>query len=347
LYRAGITAALRSLRRSCVRRPGLLILVYHRVRNESETAPPRYLSETLAVSRANFDSQMAYLSRHYTVLSLEAALSCLDRESLPPDDVVAITFDDGYRDNLTEALPSLVRHGLPGTIFVATDHIGTGALTWFDRLMPLLAELDLPRFRTLAGNNARPEIDALLDEYLAAPPSQRGMLINLLSEALKQVPEQDKQELLSALAASARREASAAPACNPNDRLMLDWAELRSMTKADIAIGSHSCSHPILSRIPRDSLEHELADSKRAVESNLELPCTLFAYPNGRPGDFPDDIGKLLAKQGYVAAFTTVPGVNRATTDRMRLRRVPIGNYPPSLFGLVLEFWLLLELGTP
>ena len=121
---------------------------------------------------------------------------------------------------------------------------------------------------------------------------------------------------------------------------MLDWAEMRGMTKAGIDFGSHTCSHPILTRIPPGKLEHEVADSKRAIEANLGLPCVFFAYPNGRPADCPERIGELLERHGYAAACANVHGFNDAATDRMMLRRLPIGDYAPALFALVLEFWL-------
>src|SRR5579862_5072034 len=184
LYRAGLAPAVRSARRGMCRNGRLLILAYHRVSDPSPQGL-RYLSETLAVSPARFDAQMAYLSRHHRVMPLDRAFRSLREGTLPAEDAVAITFDDGYRDNLTNALPTLRRYNLPATIFVATDHIGTGVLTWYDRLVPLLETLDLAVLDRRAGNLIPGEIARLIEAYLAAAPARRGALINLLSEALK------------------------------------------------------------------------------------------------------------------------------------------------------------------
>ena len=340
-YGAGLTAALRALRR-CVRRDRrLLILVYHRV-HEADRAQLNFLSETLAVSPARFDAQMAYLSRHYRVMPLAEALRSLEEAPTSAKDSVVITFDDGYRDNLTDALPALARYGLPATIFVATDHIGTGTLTWFDRLVPLLDALDLAALRGCAASLLSTEIDGLIERYLAGSVAERKVAVNLLSEALKRLSEQRKRELLAAFAASER--VSLARDRHGGDgqaRLMLDWAEMRAMTRARIDFGSHTCSHPIMTRIPPGDLAHEVADSKRAIEAELGVPCVFFAYPNGRAEDCPERIGEFLADQGYAAACANVHGFNDAATDRMMLRRLPIGDYAVGLFALLLEFWLI------
>lgn len=341
LYGAGLTAALRSLRR-CVRRDQrLLILVYHRV-HEPHRGKLSFLSETLAVSPARFDAQMGFLSRHYRVMPLAEALRSLDEASASAKDAVVITFDDGYRDNLTDALPALSRYELPATIFVATDHIGTGTLTWFDRLVPLLETLDLAALRQRAAALLSPEIDGLIERYLAGSVAERKVAVNLLSEVLKRLPEERKRELLAAFVTSAR-----VPVARDGEggegqaQLMLDWAEMRAMTEARIDFGSHTCSHPIMTRIPPGDLAREIADSKRAIEAELGIPCVFFAYPNGRAEDCPERIGEMLAAQGYAAACANVHGFNDAATDRMMLRRLPIGDYGVGLFALLLEFWLI------
>lgn len=91
-------------------RPGLRILMYHRVR-----CAPAY--DQLSVHPDRFEQQMAALRRAGPVLPLDAALERLQRGAMR-EPTYAVTFDDGYLDNLQVALPILRAHAIPATIFV-------------------------------------------------------------------------------------------------------------------------------------------------------------------------------------------------------------------------------------
>lgn len=108
LGRLGLTRALA---------PRLTVLLYHRVSDSAR--------DNLTVGIAQFERQMALLRKHCTVLPLEQALRL---ESIPasPRPLVCVTFDDGYLDNYTNAVPILLKHRIPGAFFVATGFIGTG-----------------------------------------------------------------------------------------------------------------------------------------------------------------------------------------------------------------------------
>jgi peptidoglycan/xylan/chitin deacetylase (PgdA/CDA1 family) len=91
------------------------ILVYHTIDDVNAATA---CAETISPER--FEQQLRWLSRRRRVVSLETTLTRSRRESL-----VAITFDDGYRDNLTVALPVLEMFRLPMTVFVVAGFVGT------------------------------------------------------------------------------------------------------------------------------------------------------------------------------------------------------------------------------
>src|SRR5215471_8104408 len=126
LYRAPF-AQLRTALEGCVRRAAAFpILTYHRVNDEGDPFFPSMPSSVFA-------QHMAYLSRSYRVLTVEELVERMQRKSVPRN-AIAITFDDGYRDNLTHAAPILARHGLAATIFLTTGFIGNAEVPWFDRI---------------------------------------------------------------------------------------------------------------------------------------------------------------------------------------------------------------------
>ncbi len=337
LFNLGLFGLVRVLRRRFDRRARLLILLYHRV-HDPDRLDFRYTSDTLAVSPDHFTAQVDYLARHYRVMPLEQALGWLDDAGGNHGEVVAITFDDGYRDNLTLALPILARHRLTATIFLATDFIGSGRLTWFDQLAVDLERADLAAFRQGLDDPAVAPIGAAIGAYAAAPRAARRTLVNSVCETFKVIPNERKDRILADLRQLANR--SPDPEADRDRELMLDWPGVRALAQAGFGIGSHSRSHPILSRVPTATVEHELAGSKQAIEAELGVPCTLFAYPNGGPDDIPDQASAQLQSTGYTAAFTTVPGTVRTPMARAGLHRVSIGNYPLAIFASVIEFWL-------
>jgi peptidoglycan/xylan/chitin deacetylase (PgdA/CDA1 family) len=103
--------------------------------------------------------------------------------------------------------------------------------------------------------------------------------------------------------------------------LMLTWPDVRHMHCMGITFGSHTVTHPILSRLSIDRAREEIEVSKRVIEEKLKAPISVFAYPNGRRDDF-DEISKgLLVEAGYVCAVTTILGTNQPGQDLYELRR--------------------------
>src|SRR6266511_387797 len=107
-------------------RPRVPILRFHRVNDDDDPFLP-------SLPTAVFAARMAHIARHYRVMAVEDLAAAL-QESRVPKNALAVTFDDGYRDNFTHAAPILKRLGLPATIFLVTGHIDTPRTLWFDRL---------------------------------------------------------------------------------------------------------------------------------------------------------------------------------------------------------------------
>jgi peptidoglycan/xylan/chitin deacetylase (PgdA/CDA1 family) len=113
--------------------------------------------------------------------------------------------------------------------------------------------------------------------------------------------------------------ADAARAANPDlDRAMLDWDQARKLLQAGWEIGSHSVSHPDLTRLDRVACEHELAESKRQLEQRLQQPVRSLAYPYGRLNPAVRD----LAAGHYELACTTRLAVHRGGADPLRIDRI-------------------------
>jgi peptidoglycan/xylan/chitin deacetylase (PgdA/CDA1 family) len=265
------------------------ILVYHRVTEEARSA--------IAMPPWRFRQQMNYLRLHYRVVALADLVAALRRGERLSAPTVAITFDDGYRDNLTEAAPILGEFGLPATLFVATDPQERGEPFWWD----LLALAGITDPATLALLKTRPH-----DEFRRAIAVAR-------------------QGLDPAALADATR------------RLYLSWDEIRRWVALGHDLGAHTVTHPILSRVSDEGVRAELRESRAAITRETGLAIDLFAYPNGRAIDFTAETLRIVAEEGFRAACTTIEGLNDATSDPLALGRFSARDEPLPLFALRLS----------
>lgn len=276
------------------------ILLYHRV----NPAEDRLFSAT---SVRVFDAQMRHLAANFRVLPLVEIVQRIQQGKALEPLTIAITFDDGYQDNYVYAHPVLKKYQLPATVFVAVGFTGSNRLMWNDRLAWAIRNATQKKFSALvAGQEQEFSLESEADKFAS---------LNVILEDLKTCPDDQKEKMLDHLIASL----CVRPA--RQDRLMLDWEELRIMAREGWDVGSHTVSHPILTRIALPQAADELKNSKRLIEQELQRPASLLAYPNGKRSDYSHDI-KLAAKDaGYLAAVTTLRGVNWEVPDFYELRR--------------------------
>lgn len=302
-------AARWSLRRMQAGRvPRVTILAYHRIGERPHAGGD---PQILSASAEAFAWQMDYLQRHFTPLSFDELFDRFHRQQPLPPNTALITFDDGYRDNAEIAAPLLRQRHLPAIIFLTTAMIGSQGRLWWDELYELLQAartpaLDLPAVGRLA-----------LDT-----PAARAGAMERLRRMLKALPEAERRSQMEAL-----RRLLGAAAPPPAEALHMNWEDARRLLAQGVCFGAHTHTHPILTRIPPEQAEQEIAASKHAIEAELQQPPRFFAYPNGGPGDFDETTKCLLERHGFQAAVTLLRGSNllRPGVDWMALRRIYIG----------------------
>lgn len=308
------------LRRRAV--PPFLILIYHRV----HPRPDPFMIDPIPPER--FEAQMRHIARAYRPLPLSELLA-RSRSGSVPEGAVAVTFDDGYADNAEHALPILSRHGIPATIFLVTGCIGTGRIPWHDEVLLSFASAKRSAIR-IPG--APPHAAPL--PLGTAEERHRAAFAALA--ALKPMPESDRLAGIRAIQEELGPGDSGAAAS-----LMLDWNRVRAMRGSGITFGSHTETHPILSRVGPGRAREEVERSKRAIERELSEEVAFFAYPNGRPEDFDEATVEALRATGYRAALTTTFGANEAGEDPFFWRRASAWSADPRRFALQLAWYRL------
>ncbi len=288
----------------------LAILIYHRVlAHPDPLRPGEPTVETFAW-------QMEVLARLCHVLPLSEAVARL-REGTLPARAAAVTFDDGYADNLELAAPVLERLGLPATLFVATGFLD-GGIMWNDMVLEAVARLPRGRVDLAPLGMAETHLEA---------EGQRRALAERIIAAIKYRPWEERLQLARALV-------TCWEVALPTD-LMMRSAQLRQWRAKGMEVGAHTVHHPILAVLPAAEAEAEISASKAHLETLLGEPVTTFAYPNGRPGqDYTSEHAKMLPALGFDAAVTTQWSVNGRDCDPFQLARLNIWDRTPVRFAL-------------
>lgn len=275
----------------------LSILIFHRVLSQPD---PLFPGEQ---DTRRFDEVLSWVARWFQVLPLDEAALRLGNGTLPPR-AAAITFDDGYADNATNALPILQRHGMTATFFVATSFLDGGRM-WNDSVVESVRNCPAKVLDLSDGGLGKHSLESY---------EQRRIALEALLSRIKYLEPPKRQEAVAFVQRCARGEL-------PDD-LMMTSSQVRQLHHAGMQIGAHTCSHPILASLADKEALDEIATSKSALESLLGEAIALFAYPNGKPGkDYLPKHAEMVRQAGFAAAVSTSYGVSSAITDRYQLPR--------------------------
>jgi peptidoglycan/xylan/chitin deacetylase (PgdA/CDA1 family) len=275
----------RAVRYLCHRfRASGVILVYHRV------AALQSDPWDLAVTPANFAEHLEVLRRLGVCLPL-ARFADATSEGTLPGNAVAVTFDDGYADNLLHALPLLERYDVPATLFATTRFVGGRREAWWDELEHLLLHpRELPSELTLElGGRVRTwTLDGAEYDHAASarcrtwkgkapPPTARHALFQALYHLLADMPAEARERVLDTLWVWA----GDSP-CYRDSHRALTLEELSLAARSGlIEIGAHTVTHPRLPTLAPPAQERELRQSKAELEAVVGRPVESFAYPHG------------------------------------------------------------------
>ncbi len=288
-------------------RAKLAILMYHRVLPQPDAL-------TGEIDAHAFDRQLAALRECFNVLPLAESVERLRRGSLPPR-AVAITFDDGYADNVEVALPALQRHRLHATFFIATGFLDGGRM-FNDTVIEAVRRMPGPTFDV-------PALD--LRHIAVGTMDEKRAAIGRVLESVKYLDMQSREDVAAQIA---RIGGQPLP-----DDLMMRTDQLRALAAAGMEIGGHTVNHPILTRIDADRARQEIQANRSALESLTGKPVRLFAYPNGIPAqDYSAVHVAIVRELGFVAAVSTSWGAATRNCDEFQLPRFTPWDREPNRF---------------
>ena len=301
LFRSGVCAALRRVSPN----RGLAILRYHAICGPEGYA---YASPGICITPDGFDQHIQYLAANYNVLRLPDAVAMLQARETLPANAVAITFDDGYADNLAAAR-TLAKYGVSATFYITAGCMAGGEPFWPSELRYLLDAIRKDEITLdLAGQPLRFDLRTA---------GARLAALDRLTRTFKAHPVPYREQLREQL-----RRLAGSPEL---PRVMLTWDEIREMHALGMTIGSHTMTHPNLPNAGAAMAQVELLQARIRLEEEINAPVTMFSYPNGGAERYlTPEIQHVVRKTGYAAATTSRNAFAGAASDLYALERVQV-----------------------
>lgn len=290
----------------------LTIFLFHGVVTRQTYGVRNYTGKH--IHRELFARCIEGLAEFGTALSMEDVLSHLEHGSAFPARAFAVSFDDGFENNLSVAAPILGDFSVPATIYVATEFVDQNRMSWIDRIEKAVENVPNQALSLNWTNEVFIlENRASRIEFLKAirtfVKTSRGIDSNAFADQLcEQLAAEDWEQANGEL-----------------DRKM-SWDQVRISADSQLlSIGGHSHTHAILSFLSPEELDRELDECFRLLGEKGGIAPTHFSYPEGLEHCYSEDVIDALKHRGVRCSPTAISGRNRAIDDPFRLRRFMVG----------------------
>lgn len=282
-----------------LQRNKLQILVYHGISDPQETKD--YYIPDYFVYRDKFSEQMNFVRKKMRPISLTEAVSIMRTERKLPKNSVAITFDDGYMNNFSYALPILKQFNIPATVFLPTGYMDT------KELFPFIKYALLTRWikKGLLKKITLEQIQNEIFQFKLSPFEKFSAALGTYWERSKHLLDRKQYELLAPL----------------------DWQTIQTMTSSEISFGTHTVRHVVLANEDTATQEKEILQSLEELKKRIHQNEYAFSYPIGERGTFNEYAVRVLKKSGYFCAVTGIAGSNAINQDVFFLKRRSISLY--------------------
>lgn len=287
------------------------ILMYHRISKDENGG---------GIPINQFRRQVEVIKKYFTPMTLKDLMRAHEAGDIP-EHAVVVTFDDGYRDFADIAYPILQEAGVPVTLFITTGFVNGDLWLWPDKIRYAINKTTIKNVRFGEFNLSLDSEERKFDVW------------NEISDYCLSIGNQEKLDLIEKFFVSLGVDYPEDP---PDEYKAITWDQLREMERTGLEVGSHSVSHPILTRLNEQQIQFELTQSRNSILGNIGKDPMFFCYPNGQSLDFDDRVKFLVEEAGYKYAVAAFQGV-RPLDDRWVIKRYPAsGNYPAfekSIYG--------------
>lgn len=295
----------------------LTILCYHGIVDDN---PRCYNSSGKHLLSSEFRKQMDFVSKNCEVITMRQIEEFARGNVDLPNSAVAITFDDGFANNLLIAHEILEYYELSATLYLATGYVSNSRLMWTDELELLIMEAP-PNTPTITIDN-RLRLDFQTEKT-------KAMSFKQIKTILKKLEKQKRIETIDGIKKMLATDISSIRHKALHD--FLTWDQVRYMSGSGIwDIGAHTVNHLSLGSISEDEGRVEIEDSiNKVIHEVKAVETPLFSYPEGQLYDMPEYAVDFIKNKGLFSAPSAIPGhnliVDIKTFSFHKLRRFMVG----------------------
>ena len=264
------------------------------------------------ITKSEFNSFIKGLSKVGTPVSIGEILKIRNGKKMPQYPF-AITFDDGFRNNLSLALPILVKYEVPATIYITTDFIDRNRMSWIDRIewafeKKKTIKIDLPWRKNKTNISSVKKKIELLEEIRLFIKKNKYINPNTFADSVQ-------TSLNLPLKYSGQSDL---------DR-KLSWSEVSFLSShSSITIGGHTHNHLILSHLNKDELNYEIGKSLSLIKKNTGKRVQHYSYPEGLDYTYNKKVIYHLKNKGIICCPSAQHGINSIKTSPFKLKRITV-----------------------
>lgn len=271
------------------------ILFMHKVVQRQTGKQRVNLMKANEIEAGFLEEMLIYLKKEYDIISLEDLCERLESKTKHNKKFIVITFDDGYKDNLTIAYPIFKKLNIPFTIYVTNCYPNKTGKLWWYMLEDILLENETVK---LVNNNKQLRFNTRTQKEIDRSFEQiRKIIIEATeNEQLKIVYQLEKKYKKNLL--------------NYVDKEALSWEEIQTLSKDNlVTIGCHTLNHLALNTLTKEEQLKEILDSKKEIEYKIKSKSVHFAYPFGTPNEINEkEVNVVKFSKGFKTATTTRMG---------------------------------------
>jgi len=284
---------------------GLFVFNFHRIGDPNGTL---FDPNVFSCNEQQFTNHLKVIMSRFRLINIQELVDLVESASIPVEPLAMITFDDGYVDNFTKSLPILKSFGATATFFLPTNYIENRQIPWWEEVAWIVRNT---KRKTISLSSLE---KPLRIDSLKADDSIRQVLRYF---------KDDKELTIDEKMMNLKKDCEQEFDFKDDISLFMSWDQVRQLQTEGMDIGSHTCSHRILSHQGQVDQKSELCDSKKMIEEQIGSKIYAFAYPVGGADSYSSDTCRSVKESGYKVAFTFPLGGGKTINPALKPFEIP------------------------
>ncbi|PKK84297.1 MAG: hypothetical protein CVT49_03990 [candidate division Zixibacteria bacterium HGW-Zixibacteria-1] len=297
-----------------MRRKMLVVFTFHRVTSK-EKSQKYLMGYDRGMDHKSFEKQIRAFKKYYDIIGLDDFIAIIQGKKKPANHSALLTFDDADSDFALFAQPIMEKYGCESVNFAPTDFIESDKRFWHLRISNIFHNLDQEGWDHLWNNSEGLPSDfrSLIERSTISSEKDKVSTCRSFMLYLRDKSVAERTAIVDRLVEITGYDYTLGIQC-------MTWTEMARMEKKGVRIESHTASHRELSRLDRESIKTELAESQKTIQGKLGKTARTICYP---AGSYNDDVLDVLMESNYIAGFSSRHGTCRYPLNGKELFMIP------------------------